>query len=227
MKFNVLHFFKNKILNRFIKDKKVIFVSVVLGILFTSIVTYTASYSEEIRKGIADRVLRFHVIANSDRDYDQKLKLKVRDEILNTYRDELKKCGDVEETKKFFNDNIHNVINLAENTVRKEGYDYKVNAFIGKSVFPTKKYGDVAFPAGEYDALKIEIGNAQGQNWWCVMFPPLCFVDVSYNKVSDESKNELHNILPEEEYGIVTSSQSNNSFKVKFKIVELWEGFFS
>lgn len=227
MKNNIFNFLKEKISERFIKDKKIIFVSVILGVIFTSIVTYTATYSEEVRKGIADRVLRFHVIANSDCDYDQRLKLSVRDEVLNTYREELKKCGNVMETKEFFNKNINDVKALAEKVVRREGYDYEVNAFIGKSVFPTKKYGDVAFPAGEYDALKIEIGEAKGRNWWCVMFPPLCFVDVSHNKISEESKNELYNILPEEEYGIVTSPENSNSFKVKFKIVELWEELFS
>jgi len=218
---------KKRILSWVLADRKIIFASLLLGFLFTSAVTYSVTYSEGIQKGIAKEVLRFHVLANSDEDYDQKLKLKVRDEILNKYYNELKKCENVEETKLFFEDNIGGVISTAKEVIQKEGFNYDVKAFIGKSSFLTKKYGDVSFPAGEYDALKIEIGDANGKNWWCVMFPPLCFVDVSHSSVSESSKNELENILTEEEYGIVANSQSDNSFKVKFKVVELWEELFS
>jgi len=218
---------KEKFSHWFLTDKKIIFASLLLGFLFTSVVTYSVTYSEEIQKGIAKEVLRFHVLANSDMDYDQKLKLKVRDEILSKYHDELKNCKNVDETKRFFEENIDGVINTAKDVIHKEGFDYDVKAFVGKSVFPTKKYGDISFPAGEYDALRIEIGGARGKNWWCVMFPPLCFVDVSHNSVAQSSKDELENILTEEEYGIVANSQNDNSFKVKFKIVELWEELFS
>ncbi len=218
---------KEKFLNWVFLDKKIIFAALLLGFLFTSVVTYSVTYSEEIQKGIAKEVLRFHVIANSDKGYDQNLKLKVRDEILSKYHDELESCKDVDETKRFFEENMDGVISTAKEVIKREGFDYDVKAFIGKSSFPTKKYGDISFPAGEYDALKIEIGNANGKNWWCVMFPPLCFVDISKSSVAQSSKNELENILTEEEYGIVVNSQKDNSFKVKFKIVELWEELFS
>jgi stage II sporulation protein R len=101
-----------------------------------------------------------------------------------------------------------------------------VAASLGKSFFPTKAYGDIAFPAGEYEALKIEIGEAEGNNWWCVMFPPLCFVDITQNTVSDEVKSNLREILNDEEYDIVVKSKAQELLPVtvKFKIVEFWQG---
>ncbi len=216
-----------KFFSHLFKDKKILLASIILGFLFTSVVTYTITYSESIQSGIAKEVLRFHVLANSDKDYDQKLKLKVRDNILEKYKSQLKNCETVEETKNFFKENINDVINTAKETILQEGFDYDVKAFVGKSKFPTKTYGDVSFPAGEYEALRIEIGNAEGKNWWCVMFPPLCFVDVSHKEIPQEAKQELKNILTEEEYGIVANPNDNTSFKVKFKIVELCEEFFS
>ncbi len=218
---------KEKIFSQMKKDKKILFISMFLGVLFTSVVTYTAVYSENIQKGIAKEVLRFHVLANSDNNYDQHLKLKVRDSILSKYRTQLEKCENVQETKNFFNENINDVILTAKETIKKEGFNYDVKAFVGKSTFPTKTYGDISFPAGEYEALRIEIGEAKGKNWWCVMFPPLCFVDVSHKEISKESKQELKNILTEEEYGIVANSDKDTNFKVKFKVIELWEELFS
>jgi len=218
---------KEKIFKWFKRDKKILFISMILGALFTSVVTYTATYSENIQKGIAKEVLRFHVLANSDNDYDQNLKLKVRDSILTKYKTQLENCENVQETKDFFEKNINDVILTAKETIKKEGFNYDVKAFVGKSTFPTKTYGDISFPAGEYEALRIEIGEAKGKNWWCVMFPPLCFVDVSHKEIPKESKQELKNILTEEEYGIVANSEKDTNFKVKFKVVELWEELFS
>lgn len=215
---NFLNWFKN--------ERKFIFISTVLAVIFTAIVTYTAVYSESVQSGIAKEVLRFHVLANSDEQYDQNLKLKVRDEILSKYKNKLIACQNVDETKKFFEKNIDDVILTAKDVIKREGYTYDVNAFLGKSEFPTKAYGDVVFPAGEYDALRIEIGNAEGKNWWCVMFPPLCFVDVSIPEIPENEKQKLKNILTDEEYGIVANPQNSSSFKIKFKIVEIWEEIF-
>ena len=219
-------YIKNKIVDFFKKDKNIIFSSIIMGFIITSVITYSAIYSKEIQGGIAREVLRFHVIANSDEDYDQKLKIKVRDEVLNKFKDKMMYCDDLQNTKLFFEANIDEVIKIAEDVIKREGYDYDVNAYIGKSFFPTKNYGDISFPKGEYDALKIEIGKAEGKNWWCVMFPPLCFVDVACNKVSDSSKQKLENVLSDEEYNVVANPENDNSVKVKFKIVELWENIF-
>ena len=113
--------------------------------------------------------------------------------------------------------------NIAQNVVKENGYDYEVNVEIGNFSFPTKTYGDISFPAGFYDALKVEIGKAEGQNWWCVMFPPLCFVDVSSGVVPEESKENLEANLGDEEYSIISDSEENGLTSIKFKIIEFFE----
>ena len=98
-------------------------------------------------------------------------------------------------------------------------YDVKIN--IGNFEFPTKNYGDISLPAGYYDALRVEIGEAKGQNWWCVMFPPLCFVDISSGIVPDESKDVMKDNLTEEEFALVSDS-SNHKVQFKFKLLEFF-----
>lgn len=111
---------------------------------------------------------------------------------------------------------------IAIQTIRSQGYNYDVKINIGNFAFPSKTYGDITLPAGDYDALRVEIGKAQGQNWWCVMFPPLCFVDVSSGIVDDDSKNLMKENLNEEEYALISENDSNDTISFKFKIVELF-----
>ena len=110
---------------------------------------------------------------------------------------------------------------VAVETIKNEGYSYNVNIEIGNFEFPTKQYGDISLPAGFYDALKVEIGEAKGKNWWCVMFPSLCFVDISNGIVPEESKEDLQNVLTDEEYSII-SDKSNYGMKFKFKLLEFF-----
>ena len=106
--------------------------------------------------------------------------------------------------------------------IKENGYNYDVNIRIGNFEFPTKTYGDISFPAGNYDALRIEIGEAQGQNWWCVMFPPLCFVDVTSGVVPDESKEVIKDNLNEEEYNLISDNESSD-VKFKFSLIEFFK----
>ena len=110
---------------------------------------------------------------------------------------------------------------VALETIKNEGYSYDVKIEIGNFEFPTKQYGDISLPAGFYDALKVEIGKAEGRNWWCVMFPSLCFVDISSGIVPEESKEDLQNVLSDEEYAII-SDNSNSGIKFKFKLLEFF-----
>lgn len=208
------------------KDKKIIFFSVLTGIVITiGTGFYTKVYSDTIQKDIADKVIRFHVIANSDLEYDQNLKLKVRDNILNEFKYELNKCQSADETRSFLEKNMNGIIECAQNTIEYYGFNYTVKASIENDMFPTKVYGNVTFPAGEYKALKVIIGNGEGKNWWCVMFPPLCFVDVSKKVIPEENKEQLKNILTEDEYDLIfkSDSEQNLPIKIKFKIVEWWQ----
>ena len=127
-----------------------------------------------------------------------------------------------EEALQIVSNNIDNFYSIAQQTIKDNGFEYPVNITVGKYDFPTKQYGDISLPAGTYDALRVEIGTASGRNWWCVMFPPLCFVDVSSGVVPDSSKELLEENMSKEEYDLITTSYNNN-ISFKFKIVELMD----
>ena len=112
---------------------------------------------------------------------------------------------------------------IAESVISENGYSYPVNVEIGNFSFPTKIYGDVSLPSGMYDALRVKIGSASGQNWWCVMFPPLCFVDVSSGIVPEESKETIKKSLSNEEEYVLINGDKNADIKFKFKLIEMFQ----
>ena len=195
------------------------FILIFLLILYTGICAF--SYVQAVSSDIADSVFRLHVIANSNSDEDQALKYKVRDNLLSYMNNICKDCTSKEEAISLVSTYKDNFKDVAMQTIKNEGYSYDVNIDIGNFKFPTKHYGDISLPAGFYDALKVEIGNAEGRNWWCVMFPSLCFIDISSGIVPEESKEELQNVLTDEEYSII-SNNSNEGIKLKFKLLELF-----
>ena len=139
---------------------------------------------------------------------------------MNTLTNDMNTKDDVIKIAK---EHIQDFKNIAQNVVKENGYNYEVNVEIGNLSFPTKTYGDISFPSGFYDALKVEIGKAEGQNWWCVMFPPLCFVDVTSGVVPEESKENLEENLGDEEYSIISDTEENGFTSIKFKIIEFFE----
>ena len=199
-----------------------IFVILILLSLF--ILVSAISYVDAVSNNIADSVFRLHVIANSNSKEDQELKLKVRDELLSYMNIISKDSTSKQEAMQIANEHKEEFTQIAEKVIKENGYNYTVNVQIGKADFPTKYYGDITLPAGTYDALKVQIGEANGQNWWCVMFPPLCFVDVSTGIVPDNSKQELKQSLDNEEYDLI-SKTDNNEISFKFKIVELFQNW--
>ena len=199
---------------------KKIIVLLFLLTLFTFV--SALSYVRAVSQDIADSVFRLHVIANSDSKQDQDLKLKVRDELLKYMNNLAENCSSKEEVIQLAKENQDKFKQLAEQTITENGFSYSVSVEIGDSDFPTKTYGDISLPAGTYDALKVKIGEAKGQNWWCVMFPPLCFVDVSSGIVPDESKEELKENLNDEEYAVI-SETDDNKINFKFKLIEFFQ----
>ena len=199
-----------------------IFVILILLSLF--ILISAISYVDAVSNNIADSVFRLHVIANSDSKEDQELKLKVRDELLSYMNIISKDSTSKQEAMQIADEHKEEFTRIAEKVIKENGYNYTVNVQIGKADFPTKYYGDITLPAGTYDALKVQIGDAKGQNWWCVMFPPLCFVDVSTGIVPDNSKQELKQSLDNEEYDLI-SKTDDNEISFKFKIVELFQNW--
>ena len=163
---------------------------------------------------IAEEVLRFHVLANSDSEEDQKLKLKVKEAVLQCVRPMLSDAKTKEEAEKIITQNMTEIEIAANEIIAKEGFSYISKGILGKTTFPMKQYGDMVFPAGEYEAFRILIGEAKGKNWWCVMFPTLCFVDETYDVITEENKEQFREILSEEEYESLLQSMealSNNS----------------
>ena len=149
---------------------------------------------------IKDKVLRLHVIANSDSEEDQALKLKVRDQVLATLKPLLENAEDRSSSEAIVRAHLSEVEAAARETAWQEKPGENVHAELTNTRFPEKTYGDCTFPAGNYDALRITIGEAKGKNWWCVLFPSLCFVDTVHGVVPEESKELLKNVLTEEEY---------------------------
>ena len=203
------------------KRLKISRIFVILTLLAIFILISAISYVDAVSNNISDSVFRLHVIANSDSEEDQTLKLKVRDNLLEYMNTIAKDSTNKEEAMRIASEHKNEFIQIAEKTIRENGYEYTVNIQIGKADFPTKYYGDITLPAGEYDALKVEIGEAKGKNWWCVMFPPLCFVDVSTGVVPDDSKQELKQNLKNEEYNII-SKTDDREISFKFKFSSFW-----
>ena len=172
-----------------------------------------------------ENLIRFHVLANSDSPEDQELKLKVRDKVIDAMAEDLEKSKDVNETREILAANLRKIEEVAKAEIERNGESYGVRASLGEHKFPTKRYGNVVFPAGIYEALRIEIGKAKGQNWWCVMFPPLCFVDVKHGLTDEKTKQELKSALTEEEYYLVYSSVNEKELplQLKSKVFELFK----
>lgn len=213
-----------KNLKNYLKNEKyIIILSIILG-LFLMIVTTNVvkGYFKNLQNSISKEVIRFHVLANSNSKKDQDLKIKVKSEIIKMLENSLNNSKTKEETKTLLKNNLKNIEKRALEVIKESGYNYAVSVEIGKSYFPTKTYGDIKLPPGEYEALKIKIGNAKGENWWCVMFPPLCFVDITMEKVPEKDKSTLKNILTEEEFDIISNNNQNPKIKIKFKLMEFF-----
>ena len=209
--------------------KKLNFILILTILIFLYIVLLSFNYSQAISYNLSDSVFRLHIIANSDSSADQELKLKVRDNIIEYMNTLTSSSSDKKDVISMVNNHLDSFKEIALNTIKENGYNYDVNIEIGNFHFPTKSYGDISFPAGNYDALKIEIGDAIGQNWWCVLFPPLCFVNSSTGVVPDDSKNTLKENINSESYEIISEGNNSNDntsdIKIKFKIIEFFNNF--
>ena len=160
---------------------------------------------QRVQEKLSKEVFRFHVIANSDSEKDQKLKLDVKERVISYMEEQLPESENVTMTQKWAVSHIGEIEGIAMETLRQQGCEMQVRASVTKVYFPDKTYGDITFPKGEYDALRIEIGEAKGQNWWCVLYPNLCFLDAVHAVVPEEGKEELRNVLDKEAYEMVTA----------------------
>lgn len=204
--------------------RKIKIAIIVLPLLFLYTLICSTYYVTAISSDLCESVFRLHIIANSDSVEDQNLKYKVRDNVIAYMNTLCSNSNSKEEIISIANEHLDDFKKIAEDTIKTNGFNYESQVEINNVFFPTKTYGDLSLPEGYYDALRIKIGNASGQNWWCVMFPPLCFVDVSTGIVPEESKELIKENLSDEEYNLIctgNNSGNNSDIKFKFKIVEI------
>lgn len=197
------------------KRRLLIFFGIVL-LLSVVIGRYAAAdglNTAKIQAGLAKSIIRFHVRANSDSDADQELKLKVKDAVVTYLEPLLSKSESITQSRQILKDNVEIITDIALSVLADNNSDQSVKVYFEESYFPMKSYGDVTFPPGVYEAFRIDIGDNEGKNWWCVLYPPLCFVDATYGELPAESKETLANVLTEEEYNAITGEKCEFRFK--------------
>lgn len=168
------------------------------------------------QQALADRVVRLHILANSDSEEDQALKLQVRDKVLERATEILKQSNNRTEAETAINQVLPELKQIAEEEIRAQGYSYPVTAELTETTFPTREYDDFTLPAGDYLALRIVIGEGAGRNWWCVVFPPLCT-----EATSDLAQTAMAAGLSDEDVKLIT--EDGGGYVLKFKSIELWE----
>ncbi|TYP49235.1 stage II sporulation protein R [Thermosediminibacter litoriperuensis] len=157
---------------------------------------------------ISSKIIRLHVVANGDSPEDQELKLRVRDAVIKALEKDLAKVEDIDVSREYIKAHLTDIEEIARREIKKSGKDYSVRALFGRFPFPVKTYGFITLPAGEYEALRIIIGKGEGRNWWCVLFPPLCFVDITHAVAREEAKIKLGSVLTQEEMAAVDNTHN-------------------
>lgn len=199
------------------KGKVVWYILVGMNLILLLLLGLQYGRNLRMQEDIAGKVLRFHVLANSDSREDQALKLAVRDAVGAEMAEVLAGAGDREACEKIINANLNRIKATAEQVVEEWGLDYEVEAALEEVDFPVKTYGDYTFPAGKYEALRVVIGEGEGHNWWCVMYPNMCFSGSVYEVVDEEAEEKLREVLDEEEYETVLSS---GDYEVRLKCLD-------
>lgn len=182
--------------------------ALLLGFLLTFIFSFTGFANN--CDNLSTKVLRLHILANSDSKADQELKIKVRDKIIEKSGNFLNGATNKISAQNLTAENLENIKKIALEEVQNQGFSYPINVEITDMYFPTRKYGSTTFPAGRYDALRILIGEGKGKNWWCVIFPQMC-LGCAKNSASTDT------ILSDSEKNIINSGEK---YEIKFKVVE-------
>lgn len=189
------------------KKKLLVFVPIFLCALLVVVsITPTITMSESI----SQKVFRLHILANSDSDEDQQLKLRVRDKILQESEKMFSSCNSVDEAINISRESIDKLKNISRQVIAYYNYDYDVRVYVTKEYFETREYDNFTLPAGIYDCLKIEIGQGKGHNWWCVMYPSVCISGCT---------DDFDSTLTEDEKRLIES----DNYVIKFKVVEIYE----
>lgn len=189
-----------------IRVASVFFALIVAAVVTTSVVMGDVQRKERaVQEHLAEEVLRFHVLANSDSRTDQAVKMEVRDAVLSYLKEVLPEELDVKETTRWMRGHTEKIRQVAEQKMADLQMKQTVSVAVTTCYFPDRTYGDVTFPAGNYKTLRIELGDAAGHNWWCVLYPNLCFLDTTNAVLPEKGKQQLKKVLTEEEYSEVTA----------------------
>lgn len=191
-------------------------VALVLAAGFALSAGYTL-HNVQMQQEIASHIIRFHVRANSDSSADQALKLKVRDGIGTMMEERLEDAKNLEDSRHIIQDSLTDIVDRSEEILRENGCEDVVTASLTDAWFPVKTYGNSVFPKGTYEALQVTIGKGEGHNWWCVMYPNLCFTGSMYAIDETENEKKLRQVLTPEEYQTV---MENKDYKVQFRILK-------
>ncbi len=197
-----------------IMRKYILEVSLVIGLAVSILI---GSFASARQDDLSDKLIRLHIIANSDSQEDQALKYKVRDRILLEVSRLTEDAADIDESRLIIRENLESLSAIAADEIKACGFDYEVSATLEDVYFPTREYESFSLPAGNYEALRIIIGSGKGKNWWCVLFPPLC-ISASEAEVELSARNAG---LSQEEISLITSDET--SYKFKFKLIEVVE----
>ncbi len=197
----------------------------IAAVLLVTVIILCTIISDSTQEEIAGSVVRLHILANSDSEADQALKLKVRDAILGFVTDRYPQNAGKAEAEAYLKNSLPEIQRIARDVLAANGSYADVKASFGRYAFPTKAYENVSLPAGIYEAVRVEIGEAKGQNWWCVMFPPLCLADSGSLKMTDEAMLQLKKELGDGNYELITelANTADVKVKVRFRLVELVE----
>lgn len=193
------------------------------SIIFALYIWTVVLGNDPLQPSIASKILRFHVLANSDSAEDQEVKEKVRDTVGIYLQPLLQDAENLTETKQIVQEHLTEVISLSEQTLQESGYDYIVQAQITETDFPEKTYGNYTFPKGRYEALQITIGEGDGKNWWCVLYPNMCFKGTVFEVIEEDAQEALREVLDPWEYADVFDSRNT---ELHFKFFELLSDIF-
>lgn len=205
----------------------VLLVIIFLGALSGYSYASGAQNNNDLIDSISNKIIRFHVLANSNSREDQELKIKVKDKIIEYIFPKLEESNSLEESREILTENEKEIIEIANKCIKENGYNYSVSIEFKRENFPEKVYGNITLPQGEYEAFRVLIGQASGENWWCVMFPPICFVDVTKGQVSyDETEEAMKEVLTDEEFDEVNNNMvidESENIKFSLKIFDLFK----
>ena len=201
--------------------KKKSVIGYIIGILLMMVGVMGGFYGRKkiVQEQIAEKVLRFHVLANSNSEEDQKLKLQVRDAIGGLLQEKMAQVENREECEKFITEWIPKTEQTAAAVIEENGYDYSVCARLEETDFPVKTYGAYTFPAGRYEALRVTIGEGAGENWWCVLYPNMCFENSMYEVVDERGEKALREVLDEKEYEAVLKE---GNYQIRLRILDFF-----